>query len=133
MINFENETQNFQPEIQQEVNRITFFTTKVTLVNNNSKRINIPHIIRNRFFESENVRYYYVLETGDLYADFRPNKDEIVPDKVEYKTVTIRVTGWSYYIPLPSKWFKYCKPVKASFTQLPEKRTVYKIQLYDKV
>lgn len=131
MIKFENNTQNFQPIQQQSISPLTFFTTKIVTANANSKRINIPHTIRNRFIESNKVKYYYNVETGDLYADFRPNPDEIVPEKIEYKDVEIRKTGWSYYISLPSKWYKHCKPIKASFTQLQSKRTVYKITLYD--
>jgi hypothetical protein len=131
MINFENETENFEYLAAKALNPLHFLTTKITLVNKNSKRMNIPHILRARFAETVKVRLLYNLENGDLRIDFRPNYEQIVPEGIEYKDVPIIKTGWSYFITLPSCWFKHIKPTKASLSQLEEKQTAYRVKLYD--
>ena len=80
---------------------------------------------------SDKIRFLYTIETGDLQLDFRPNFEQLVPEGVEYKDVTIIKTGWSYFVTLPSRWFKHIQPKKASLTQLEEKQTVYKLKFYD--
>ena len=131
MINFENNTENFESFEKKALSPLNFLTSKIILVNGNSKRLTIPIILRNRFLESDKVRLFYKVETGDCYIDFQFNSEQIVPEKVEFKDVKIIKTGWSYFITLPTKWFKYIKPTKASLTQLDIKKTVYKVDLYD--
>ena len=131
MINFENNTENFENLTAKSLSPLHFLTTKITIVNKNSKRLNVPHILRNRFPETTKVRMLYNLETGDLCIDFRPNFEQIVPEGVEYKDVPIIKTGWSYFVTLPSRWFKHILPTKASLSQLDEKQTAYRLKLYD--
>lgn len=131
MINFENNTENFENVATRALSPLHFLTTKIIIVNKNSKRMNIPHILRSRFAESEKIRFLYTIETGDLQLDFRPNFEQLVPEGVEYKDVPIIKTGWSYFVTLPSRWFKHIQPTKASLTQLEEKQTVYKLKFYD--
>ena len=130
MINFENQTENFEKIADRALNPLHFLTTKIITVNKNSKRMNIPHILQSRFSESEKIRFLYNVETGDLQVNFRPNPEQIVPEGVEYKDAIIVKSGWSYFVTLPGKWFKHIQPKKASLTQL-EEQTVYRVKLYD--
>ena len=131
MINFENETQNFETLAAKALNPLHFLTTKIITVNKNSKRMNIPHILRARFKEEDKARLLYNTITGDFYIDFRLNQEQSVPENVEYKDVQIVKTGWSYFITLPSRWFKHLQPSKASLSQLDEKQTAYRLNFYD--
>ena len=131
MINFNNETINFEEPAARALNPLHFLTTKIIIVNKNSKRMNVPHLLRNRFAETSKVRMLYNLATGDLCIDFQPNLHQIVPEGVEYKDVPIIKTGWSYYITLPGRWFKHIQPTKASLSQLEEKQTAYRLKFYD--
>ena len=92
--------------------------------------MNIPHILRLRFIETDTVKLYFSVSTGNFYIDFRPNETDIVPEQVDVKDATIVTTGRGYFITLPAKWFKHIDPIKASLTQLDDKRTVYKVQFY---
>jgi hypothetical protein len=130
MIKFENETENFESIASKSLNPINFLTTTITIVNNSSKRMAIPKILKARFAEEDSVKLLYNVNTGDLRIDFRPTSEIIVPEEVECKDVKILQTGWGYYITLPSKWFKYVKPKKASLTQLEERQTTYQVRLY---
>jgi hypothetical protein len=131
MIDFKNETENFEYLAARALNPLHFLTTKIITVNKNSKRMNIPHILRARFNDTDKIRFLYNVETGDLCIDFRPNLDQIVPETLEIKDVRIIKTGWSYYVTLPSKWFKHIQPKKASLSQIEEKQTAYRIKFYD--
>ena len=131
MIKFDNETENFEQIPTRALNPLHFLTVKISIVNKNSKRMNIPHLLRTRFMETNEARFLYTLETGDLYLDFQPNLEQPVPEGVEYKDVPIVKTGWSYFVTLPGRWFKHIQPKKASLTQLKEKQTAYRIDLYD--
>lgn len=130
MINFENQTENFENISDRALNPLHFLTTKIITVNKNSKRMNIPHVLQSRFIESKKIRFLYNVETGDLQVNFRPNFEQIVPEGVEYKDANIIKSGWSYFVTLPGKWFKHIQPKKASLTQL-EEQTIYRIKLYD--
>ena len=130
MINFENNTENFESLAKKSLSPLHFLAVRVT-TNGNSKRMNIPHILRFRFIETTNVKLYFAVETEQLYIDFRPNETDIAPEKVDVRDARIIQTGRGYFITLPTKWFRHVQPKKASLTQLEQKRTVYKVQLYD--
>lgn len=131
MINFENETENFESTTARSLSPLHFLTAKISTVNKNSKRMNIPHILRERFKETDTLRFLYNLETGDFYIDFRPNKETSVPEAIVFKDAKIITTGWSYHVTLPSQWFKQLHPTKASLTQLEQKQTAYRVHFYD--
>lgn len=130
MINFDNETENFESVARKSLSPLHFLAVRI-YQNKNSKRMNVPQILRLRFIESDVLKFYYAVETGNFYIDFRPNEEDIVPEGVDVKDVHIIKTGRGYFITLPNRWFKHIQPIKASLTQLEEKRTVYKVQFYD--
>lgn len=129
MINFDNETENFELPSKKSLSPLHFLTVRLTY-NGSSKRMNIPHILRLRFIETKTVRMYWNVETENFYIDFMPNEDDLIPEKVDYKDTRIVQTGRGYFITLPTRWFKHLTPTKASLMQIEEKRTVYKVQLY---
>lgn len=129
MINFDNDTQNFEPTAEKSLSPLKFFVTKVT-INNNSKRLNIPHAVRNRYMQHDYIRFLWNPETEHFFVDFRPNEDDIIPEEIDTKDARIITTGRGYFVTLPSKWFKFLQPTKASLTQLEEKKTAYKVQFY---
>lgn len=129
MINFDNNTENFELPAKKALSPLHFLTVRLTY-NGASKRMNIPHILRLRFIETQNVRMYWNVETEDFYIDFRPNDTDIAPEKIDFKDAKIVQTGRGYFVTLPTRWFKFLTPTKASLTQIEEKRTVYKVQFY---
>lgn len=129
MIEFNNETENFELPSKASLSPIHFLTVKITY-NGNSKRMNIPHILKLRFGDSPFIRFYWSTNTGNFYIDFRPNEDDITPEGVDIKDSNIKTTGRGYFVTLPTRWFKHLKPLKASLMQLEEKKTVYKVQFY---
>lgn len=129
MIEFDNETENFELPSKAHLSPVHFITVHITY-NGNSKRMNIPHILKIRYIEESSIKLYWVAETEEFYIDFRPNEDDVVPEKVDVTNLALKTTGRGYYITLPSKWFKNIKPNKASLMQLDEKKTVYKVQFY---
>jgi hypothetical protein len=129
MIEFDNETENFELPSRAALSPINFLTVRITY-NGNSKRMNIPHILKLRFSESPFVRFYWSATSGNFYIDFKPNEDDIIPEKIDTKDTHITATGRGYFVTLPTRWFKHIKPTKASLMQIEEKKTVYKVQFY---
>ena len=129
MIDFDNETENFEETVSSSINPTHFLTTKITY-NGNSKRMNIPRILKQKFAEPDFIRMYWVTEPDSFYIDFKYNNGDMPPEGVDFKDLKIMQTGRGYFITLPGKWFKYAKPIKASLMQIEEKRTIYKVQFY---
>lgn len=129
MIDFDNETENFESSLSKSLSPLHFLTVRITY-NKASKRMNIPHLLRLRFMQSPYIRLYWEIASETFYIDFRPNEDDIIPEGVDYRDANIIQTGRGYFLTLPTKWFKSIQPTKASLMQLEEKRTVYKVQFY---